>query len=495
MVSALSASSARVLEHLITRLPAVVAEDPRTYAQYKQVHDALQLPRRGETFGESLQRQGLEDLARWCLENDLPAITGMVVSNENLRPSKGFFSLYKRSKEDFAWWIGQIRNCKTRDWASLLAEARRDSEVADRSNVPASEAGQSSVESLRLDVEFKELLAGFLRADAEHFVTWLPHYRQTVDKVANSMRSGNLADAFNLVWKTDDNGVADAGRGLASYGDVDRLAHELKEQLNLIASDPSPATFARCVGQLEQWKRQGSLKIVPKLMLARAFAAIAPIAYHTTVDVAKHALVLKWMQEHSSFKAAESDNWAEQAAAVVNFLDHIEDLAADPLVRNMLPWFIYRQAATGTDGRPIFTSGFKGRAEQSSAVIEAQTRKIRLQHNLLAKQLYLNLVAQHGYDAVGFEQPSGSGGWIDAVVKLPTGQVWLYEIKVAPTAASAIREAIGQLLEYGFRGSAWKPERLIVVAEPKLDSDSESYLKRLGEKFLLPLEYLQLVLH
>lgn len=492
MVSKLSSLAARVLEHLITRLPEAIAGDPRTYAQYKQVHDALQLPMEGRTFGESLQRQGLEELARWCLTNNLPALTGIVVKGEDYEPGEGFFRLYKRSHEDYKWWAEQIAASKARDWTSLLNEATDAGDRAVRAEVVSRELPRPGAKNLQLDAEFKTFLEGFLRADSRHFVTWLPHYQETVRQIEESIKSENLDSAFNLIWKTPDNGVADAGRGVVSFSDVDRLSDRLKEQLLQIVADPSPSAFARQSTEINQWKDQGLLKISPRLMLARAFAAIAPGSYHSTVDAVRHAVVLRWMEKHSSFRSPATDNWAEQASALVDFLNGIDGLSGAPLVRNMFPWFIYLQASRGGDDRPAFTAGFQERPEQASAVIEAEIRTIRLRHNVLSKRLYHDLMALHGKESVGVDQPSGSGGWVDAVLKLPTGQIWLYEIKVASTASLAIREAIGQLLEYSYRGSAWKPERLFVAAEPELDSDSANYLKLLNQKFLLPIEYLQL---
>lgn len=492
MVTKPSAGAARVLEYLVAHLPAVAAGDPRTYVQYKQVHDALQLAMHGETYGESLQRQGLEDLARWCLANNLPAITGLVVKAESHEPGDGFFRLYGRSSEDYKWWTGEVAASKARDWTKLLAQAVGTSAAEEKAVASPPGSQSRDLKQLHLDTEFNNFLDSFLHSDLWYFSSWLPHYRNAVDQVADSIKSGSLDTAYTLVWKTPDNGVADAGQGVVSFADVDAQSEKLKEQLLRIASDPSPQNFLRESSQMLQWRDQGLFKIHPRLMLARTFAAIAPLVYHTTVDEMRHGIVLRWMERHSSFRAPVTDNWAEKAAALAEFLNKIDRLNFDPLVRNMFPWFVYLHASRGADDRPTFTPGFRERPEQTSAVIAAEIRTVRLRHNSLSRQLYDDLVARHGKDNVGVDQPSGSGGWVDVVLKLPSGIVWLYEIKVASTASSAIREAIGQLLEYGYRGSAWKPERLLIAAEPELDQGSATYLKLLNEKFSLQIEYLQL---
>jgi hypothetical protein len=67
-------------------------------------------------------------------------------------------------------------------------------------------------------------------------------------------------------------------------------------------------------------------------------------------------------------------------------------------------------------------------------------------------------------------------------------EYWFYEIKTALTARACLREAIGQLLEYGFWPGAQEPARFIVVGESALDNDGKEYLSRLRKRFSLPIE-------
>ena len=68
-------------------------------------------------------------------------------------------------------------------------------------------------------------------------------------------------------------------------------------------------------------------------------------------------------------------------------------------------------------------------------------------------------------------------------------EYWFYEIKTALTARACLREAIGQLLEYGFWPGAQVPTRFIVVGETALDNDGQEFLSRLRNRFSLPIEY------
>lgn len=68
-------------------------------------------------------------------------------------------------------------------------------------------------------------------------------------------------------------------------------------------------------------------------------------------------------------------------------------------------------------------------------------------------------------------------------------EYWFYEIKTALTPRACLREAIGQLLEYGFWPGGQEPARFIVVGESPIDDNGQEYLRRLRKRFSLPIEY------
>lgn len=111
----------RLLRELVKRLPKVKPKDPRTFFGYKTFHDSLGLSQHGETYGTSLQNQGLSSLANWTYENDLPAITGIIIDLDDLRPGQGYFDLFGKSNEDFKWWLGEVATAKNWDWSPYLA--------------------------------------------------------------------------------------------------------------------------------------------------------------------------------------------------------------------------------------------------------------------------------------------------------------------------------------------------------------------------------------
>lgn len=106
------------MEHIANH--RVVASRPETFIGYKDIHDALGLPLRAETYGDSLSRQGLADLAEWTLGEHHPAITGLVVDRSNYTPGKGYFELFRKRPDDYQWWAGEITRSLAYDWQPFL---------------------------------------------------------------------------------------------------------------------------------------------------------------------------------------------------------------------------------------------------------------------------------------------------------------------------------------------------------------------------------------
>jgi hypothetical protein len=160
----------------------------------------------------------------------------------------------------------------------------------------------------------------------------------------------------------------------------------------------------------------------------------------------------------------------------------------------LLPLYRYVESRGATTPVPLPKSGFNFKAGASKklktakATLPEKELDLDLRHNLLQEALYKRLASEHGKENLRAEQPSGVGTLIDIVVKMKGGY-WFYEIKTALTARACLREAIGQLLEYGFWPGAQEPTRLIVVGESPLDLDGQDYLSRLRKRFSLPIEY------
>jgi hypothetical protein len=231
--------------------------------------------------------------------------------------------------------------------------------------------------------------------------------------------------------------------------------------------------------------------MVPRLLIARAFAAIHPDLYHTTVDNSSHDEVLIWFERHTGFAYKMANGWAEKAHALVVHIDQLKVFDKDVLGRNIFPWFVIDQLRARNPGR--VRPGHRPRAESSFAHLPAQEREIALRHNVLLTKLYAQLVEEFEESQVFTEYPTGTGGYADAVVRFPDGQSFVYELKIASTASLVVRQAMGQLLDYGYRGEGLKPKGLIAVGEPTLDSGMQIYLERLQSQFGLNIQYRQVL--
>ncbi len=166
----------------------------------------------------------------------------------------------------------------------------------------------------------------------------------------------------------------------------------------------------------------------------------------------------------------------------------------------LLSLYRYVESGGATAPLPLPKTGFNFKPGTSKKVTTAKATlaekelDLDLRHNLIQEALYRRLASQYGKENVRTEQPSGVGTQkIDIVVKMKN-EYWFYEIKTALTPRECLREAIGQLLEYGFWPGAQEPTRFIVVGESPIDEDGQEYLRRLRNRFSLPIEYEAIVI-
>lgn len=133
--------------------------------------------------------------------------------------------------------------------------------------------------------------------------------------------------------------------------------------------------------------------------------------------------------------------------------------------------------------------GKEGRTRRSLPKEPAQANLI---HNMLQNKLYEYLCGVHGAINVGTEVPQGVGGNLIDVVTEVDGEITFYELKTRPSIRLCIREALPQLLEYSFWPDDDRSNRLIIVSEAAITTDASNYLKKLRERFQLPMYYSQI---
>jgi hypothetical protein len=106
----------------------------------------------------------------------------------------------------------------------------------------------------------------------------------------------------------------------------------------------------------------------------------------------------------------------------------------------------------------------------------------------MQQALYENLVRKYGESQVAAECIMSSGNPADIVVQSDTG-LEVYEIKTSLLPRQCIRQAIGQLLEYGYWPGSDVISRLWVVGPRKIDNTASWYIESLNSRFFLPLGY------
>jgi hypothetical protein len=322
----------------------------------------------------------------------------------------------------------------------------------------------------------------------------LPRYRDIIRTIADALADDRPQELFDTLWKSADTAISNAGQGLLKFDTVDKMREEFTQVIRDIHGDGSPANFEHIVERFEGWKAEGHISMVPRLLIARAFAGIHPDRYHTTVDASSQNQALKWFVDHSGFVMPRLTYWAARAQALTAHLDRTGAFDDDGLARNLFPWFVVYQLRARnlpTDIPP----GHSPRPSTTFADLPPARRAIELRHNAVQTALFTLLAAEFGADRVWTEYPTGTGGYADAIARHPDDRCHLYEIKIADTAAEVVRQAMGQLLEYSFRTGGLEPVKLFAVGEPVLDDVTCRFLARLRAEFALDIDYLQVELH
>lgn len=105
------------------------------------------------------------------------------------------------------------------------------------------------------------------------------------------------------------------------------------------------------------------------------------------------------------------------------------------------------------------------------------------EHVKLQNALHRCLVKQYGKAAVDYEK-----NFVDLTLREPS-RITFFEIKTAVTAKACVREAVGQLLEYGHYAEQSKASSLVVVGAATSTASDKAYLAHLRQLYSLPISY------
>lgn len=120
-----------------------------------------------------------------------------------------------------------------------------------------------------------------------------------------------------------------------------------------------------------------------------------------------------------------------------------------------------------------------------SVVVKASEHIMMFQHNQLSNELVAYL-KNNGYSSVVTDED-----FVDIKAIDTNGKQLFFELKTATTVKSAIRQAIGQLLEYNHYPNCNKADKLIIVTVAEAKKDDVQYLMGLRQVYKIPVYYRQ----
>lgn len=151
----------------------------------------------------------------------------------------------------------------------------------------------------------------------------------------------------------------------------------------------------------------------------------------------------------------------------------------------LLNWDGKLPLTTTASGRVSKTKGGKPRSEDERTRAGIAGTTFSPRHVKLQNALYDHLCSLHGKKGVFYEK-----NFVDLTLETDL-EVIYFEIKIALTARACIRQAVGQLLEYGFYPNEKRASKLVIVGDGEPSADDREYLSYLRGEFELPLHYRQ----
>lgn len=147
-------------------------------------------------------------------------------------------------------------------------------------------------------------------------------------------------------------------------------------------------------------------------------------------------------------------------------------------------------AGSGKSWLDGFKAGHTPYAGLATASFSERTVEVSLRHNYLQSLIFSALEVEFGCEHVTTELRSSSGGEIDFAILFGDTRI-LAELKVSSLARWCIRDAVGQLLEYGYFREFNSPSELWVLGVGACTQDDTAYLEVLRSKLGVPLFYRQ----
>lgn len=120
-----------------------------------------------------------------------------------------------------------------------------------------------------------------------------------------------------------------------------------------------------------------------------------------------------------------------------------------------------------------------------AVVVKASEHIMRFQHNQLSNEL-VTYLKNNGYNSVVTDED-----FVDIKAVDSGGKQVFFELKTATKVRIAIRQALGQLLEYNHYYDCGNADKLIIVTESEASEQDVQYLAKLRESYKIPVYYQQ----
>lgn len=130
-----------------------------------------------------------------------------------------------------------------------------------------------------------------------------------------------------------------------------------------------------------------------------------------------------------------------------------------------------------------YMESIKKAKKTGSVKVKHSEYVMSLQHNELSNMM-VEYLKKNGYTKVKAEE-----NYVDIKCIDMSGQKVFFELKTAQTVKSAIREALGQLLEYNHYPNTNKADKLIIVTKYEPEDEDIQYLTGLRLIYKIPVFY------
>lgn len=130
-----------------------------------------------------------------------------------------------------------------------------------------------------------------------------------------------------------------------------------------------------------------------------------------------------------------------------------------------------------------YMESIKKSKKPGSVKVKASEYIMSFQHKELSDAM-VDYLKANGYQKVKAEE-----NYVDIRCVDSSGKTIFFELKTAQTVKSAIREAIGQLLEYNHYPNTKKANKLIIVTKHEPEKDDIQYLMGLRTVYNIPVYY------